>query len=449
MSARGCRARARGFTLLEMMIAMAILSGALVWLIVGMSRNIKAENHAKLMTAANFLAREKMVDIEDELYDKGFGEFEKEQAGAFEDKGFSRFAWKAIVDKVELPSAEQLQTVLSNAQQARQTLQGGGHRSSAQRPRRGLQRGRAARRRRRMPLTAGASADARRQFGVIKDVLEQAIRRVTVKISWSEGRTPSEVELVAYYTDMRRVDQAIQIGSAAATGQAARRTGGAAARAAPAVAARAAPAEAPLMRRPQQRRRARGFTLIEVHGGGVDPGDRDDADLGARSSRPSTPRADRGAGRPLPHGAPGARAHGARAVDGLRLAERGHARSPSGARASSASATATSTRSLFSYFGHQRLYADANEADTALVSYYAARDRDDARKTEPDAARDAAPVELQDRRAGRARPTSCATTSSSSSSTTTTCATRSGARSGRPRRSTASPTGCRRRFASR
>jgi general secretion pathway protein J len=35
---------------------------------------------------------------------------------------------------------------------------------------------------------------------------------------------------------------------------------------------------------------------------------------------------------------------------------------------------------LFSYFGHQRLYQDANEADTALVYYYAARDKDDSRK---------------------------------------------------------------------
>jgi general secretion pathway protein J len=35
---------------------------------------------------------------------------------------------------------------------------------------------------------------------------------------------------------------------------------------------------------------------------------------------------------------------------------------------------------LFSYYGHQRLYQDANEADTALVYYYSARDRDDGRK---------------------------------------------------------------------
>jgi type II secretion system protein J len=34
----------------------------------------------------------------------------------------------------------------------------------------------------------------------------------------------------------------------------------------------------------------------------------------------------------------------------------------------------------FSYFGHQRLYQDANECDTALVSYYTQADREDSRK---------------------------------------------------------------------
>jgi general secretion pathway protein I len=197
----------RGFTLLEMMIAVAILSGALTWITVGVSRNIKAENHAKMMTAATFLAREKMVDLEDELYEKGFGEFEKEQNGSFDDKGFSRFSWRALVDKVELPSAEQLQTVLSNAQTARQTLQGGSTDTSVQQ-----QAGSGS------PLGMGASAIGS-QFGIIKDVLEQAIRRVTIKIGWVEGRTPKEVELVAYYVDVRRVDQAIMLGNAAAAGQ--------------------------------------------------------------------------------------------------------------------------------------------------------------------------------------------------------------------------------------
>lgn len=209
--------RSAGFTLLEMMIAMAILAGALVWLTVGVSRNIKAENHAKLMTTATFLARQRMVDLEDELYEKGFGEFEKELNGGFDDKGFSRFAWKAIVDKVELPSAEQLQTVLSNAQQARQTLAGGGgDQTTTQQA--GLGQNPAGVDSSSNPLSAGASALSS-QFGVIKDVLEQAIRRVTVKVQWTEGnKTPEEVEVVAYYVDVRRVDQAIQIGNAAAAG---------------------------------------------------------------------------------------------------------------------------------------------------------------------------------------------------------------------------------------
>ena len=194
--------RPRGFTLLEMMIAMAILSGSLTWLIVGMSRNIKAENHAKLMTTATFLARQKMSEFEDELYDKGFGEFEKDIDGNFEDKGFARFSWRIVVDKVELPSSEQLQTVLTNAQQARQTLQGGGTDPNASSSSSTTGGGN--------PLSQSAGALAS-QFGIIKDVLEQGIRRVTVKVVWWEGRRPQDVTVITYFTDPRKVDQAIQL----------------------------------------------------------------------------------------------------------------------------------------------------------------------------------------------------------------------------------------------
>jgi prepilin-type N-terminal cleavage/methylation domain-containing protein len=189
----------RGFTLLEMMIAMAILAGSLVWLVVGMSRNVKAENHAKLMTTATFLARGKMSAFEDELYEKGFGEFEKEQTGTFEDKGFQRFGWHIVVDKVELPNTDQVQTMMTNMQQARQQLdptaaqqQQNSSTSSAN------------------PMASGATAMSS-QFGIIKDVLEQGIRRVTVTVSWYEGRTVKDVSVVTYFTDPRKVDQAIQL----------------------------------------------------------------------------------------------------------------------------------------------------------------------------------------------------------------------------------------------
>jgi prepilin-type N-terminal cleavage/methylation domain-containing protein len=197
--------KSRGFTLLEMMIAMAILSGALTWLVVGMSRNITAENHAKLMTTATFLAREKMVDFEDELYLKGFSEFAENPPCEIDPKAFPRFTCKIIVDKVELPSAEQIQTVLTKAQEATTTTNGDDKKPPANDPASRLSGANGA-----SPLTAGAGALAS-QFGIIKDVLEQGIRRITVKVVWNEGRTPRDLSIVAYYTDVRKVDQAIQI----------------------------------------------------------------------------------------------------------------------------------------------------------------------------------------------------------------------------------------------
>lgn len=209
--------RGGGFTLLEMMVAMAILSGALTWLVVGMSRNITAENHAKLITTATFLVRGKLNEFEDDLYDKGFGEFDKEQSGTFEDKGFQRFGWKIVVDKVELPNSEQMQTVLTKAREAQQTLSGGAPGAS---PSPGATAGSGS-----LggadsnPLSASAGALAS-QFGIIKDVLEQGIRRVTVSVGWYEGKKPQEVAITAYYTDVRKVDQAIQLSIPGAAGAA-------------------------------------------------------------------------------------------------------------------------------------------------------------------------------------------------------------------------------------
>ena len=61
-----------GFTLLEIMVAVAILSATLVVLLQIVTNNIRATNHAKLTTAATFLARNKMSDIEDQILYEGF-----------------------------------------------------------------------------------------------------------------------------------------------------------------------------------------------------------------------------------------------------------------------------------------------------------------------------------------------------------------------------------------
>ncbi len=54
------------------MVAVAILAATLVVMLSIVTNNVRATNHAKMTTAATFLARNKMVDLEDEILDQGF-----------------------------------------------------------------------------------------------------------------------------------------------------------------------------------------------------------------------------------------------------------------------------------------------------------------------------------------------------------------------------------------
>jgi general secretion pathway protein I len=217
LSAVSCRPSAQGgFTLLEVMVALAILAVSLTWLVEATTRAIAAENHAKLVSAATFLARARLVELEDELAEKGFTDdsFAKETSGDFEDKGFKRFRWTTVIDKIELPNTDQVQSLVTKGleTQASSTLgslggtpptlpTGGGGAGGA-------------------PQLGGGSGMLASQFGIIKDVLEQSIRRARVRIGWNEGRSEQSMEITEYLTDPKRVDQSIQLGGLAGGGAA-------------------------------------------------------------------------------------------------------------------------------------------------------------------------------------------------------------------------------------
>jgi general secretion pathway protein I len=206
----------RGFSLIEVMIAITILAAALTWIVVGMARNIQAENHAKLMSTASFLARYKMNDVEDDLYTKGFSDFEKDQVGTFEERGFERFAWKVVIDKVEMPSSDQVQTMMGKANDAKNAIAGT---DPAQQQQQGTDS--------QSPIGQGMAAMSS-LYPVIKQVLEDGIRRMTVQVLWYEGHQQFDVSVVAYYTDPSKVDVAaasVASGSLGASGAAAGATG--------------------------------------------------------------------------------------------------------------------------------------------------------------------------------------------------------------------------------
>ena len=67
---------------------------------------MRATNHAKLTTAATFLARTKMSDIEDEILYDGFSSDTETDNGNLQGrgKGYPQFRWETLIERIELPT---------------------------------------------------------------------------------------------------------------------------------------------------------------------------------------------------------------------------------------------------------------------------------------------------------------------------------------------------------
>lgn len=206
------RRPAAGFTLLEVMIAVAILAVSLMALSLTMIRSLRASNHARLMTQATFLCRLKFGEIENDFVVDGFkddaGTVEKK--GVFEDPLFKKFSWSYTMQKIELPSADKIQTAATKLLQDKQKAgesaaaeAGGGPRGSA---------GASAN-------SGGLSGSLGGVLGPVKQMLEQGIRRVSMRVTWSEPGLPDQkVEVVTFYTDLRRIPLTPQLGAGTGTG---------------------------------------------------------------------------------------------------------------------------------------------------------------------------------------------------------------------------------------
>jgi general secretion pathway protein I len=87
----------RAFTLLEVVVALAILGLALLAIFDLNAGAVASHAYAKRITVATMLARSKMTDIEQELYDKGFDADDREISGDFRADGWEAYTWTAQI----------------------------------------------------------------------------------------------------------------------------------------------------------------------------------------------------------------------------------------------------------------------------------------------------------------------------------------------------------------
>ena len=84
--------RQAGFTLLETLIAVLILSGGIMVVAHSWSGNALRLEKARINNNVAFLLQRKMAEYELRLQEKSYDEVPEEEAGEFE--GFKGFTWK-------------------------------------------------------------------------------------------------------------------------------------------------------------------------------------------------------------------------------------------------------------------------------------------------------------------------------------------------------------------
>lgn len=101
------RRRARGFSLLEVMVAVAILGLGLTAILSAQAGAFSAAQHARSLSIATGLARCKMLEVEEKLQREGFPELDEQDGGPCcdgDDNEAMRCTWR--VEKPELPEAK-------------------------------------------------------------------------------------------------------------------------------------------------------------------------------------------------------------------------------------------------------------------------------------------------------------------------------------------------------
>jgi prepilin-type N-terminal cleavage/methylation domain-containing protein len=194
MSIARLRDRSAGFSLLEVMMSLAILGMSLVIVSRIVTGNVRATHHSRMTTAATFLARTRISMMEQSLQEYGFGELDGEDTGDFSQEGFAAFSWYTNVERIELPAdstqkVQQASSQKSMSNNPMEMLSGfmGGFMSTLMEP--------------------------------IRLGLQESVRKLTVRVKWMEAGKPQQsIEVVNFLTDPSRLEMAVSMSANAGTG---------------------------------------------------------------------------------------------------------------------------------------------------------------------------------------------------------------------------------------
>ncbi|HEY6035861.1 MAG TPA: type II secretion system protein [Kofleriaceae bacterium] len=228
--------KARGFTLIEVMFALALLGFALVVLIRSSSSSIFNAEQAHMLGIATDLGRGEMYEIEEMLLKDGFSDTDQSQDDwkGFDDQGWPQVKYSYKVEPVEMPSFDQLQalatghatpgsgagsaanplgsaagsgfslgsavdplnTFQNSALGGMMSMMGGMGMGSSAASANGVE-------------GSQAGALIQSQYTMFQQILKVSVRKVTLKLKWQVLGYDRDMTFVAFYTDPVAMDQVL------------------------------------------------------------------------------------------------------------------------------------------------------------------------------------------------------------------------------------------------
>ncbi len=183
----GRRRRVEGFTLLEVMIALAILAAALLTISEIVGGALRNQVRARQLDVATLLARGKMASLESEYERKGFRDFDEKEEGTFEEQGHPEVRWTVDVVKPEgeLTPERILQLLTGKAGGLEDLLK-------QLAPTEGPQQAAAA------PGAAAMAQGLKAQLVQVGEQVKKGVREVRLTVSWPEGKRAESFAVVTH-----------------------------------------------------------------------------------------------------------------------------------------------------------------------------------------------------------------------------------------------------------
>ena len=182
----GGASRPSGFTLLEVMIALALLAAALMAVADLCGNALRNHAYARDLSAATLLARGKLAELEQTYEDRGFKDFDEQEQGDFSDSGRPDVRWRLEVVKPSADlSAEQLMSMLAGVSDPDQLMakvmgaSGGPPGSSGSSGPTSTS-----------PLAGMIGTVLKTQLTAFGETVKKSLRELRFTISWRDGTVP-------------------------------------------------------------------------------------------------------------------------------------------------------------------------------------------------------------------------------------------------------------------